>query len=79
MYHSVLTMIFTELTQIVVIITLLVLSGTVFKNPNSAAPHVRTEWESCDRPLGVWACLWIGRVILSSVLAYWNYVRQLRA
>lgn len=35
----------------------------------------RTEWDACDRPLGIWACLWAGRAILVTGLEYWDYKR----
>ncbi|TFK44702.1 hypothetical protein BDQ12DRAFT_717858 [Crucibulum laeve] len=60
-------------SQVVVIATLLGLSGTVFQSPTE--PNF-TEWQACDRPLGIWACLWVVRVVLASGLAYWEYVRD---
>lgn len=60
-------------SQVIVISTLLGLSGTVFKSPTK--PGI-SEWKACDRPLGIWACLWIVRVALASVLAYWEFTRD---
>lgn len=60
-------------SQVIVISTLLALSGTVFRSPTQ--PGI-SEWKACDRPLGIWACLWIVRVSLASVLAYWEFTRD---
>ncbi|KAF9012323.1 hypothetical protein BDQ17DRAFT_1537204 [Cyathus striatus] len=60
-------------SQIVTITTVLVLSGTRFK---SASNPRLTEWAACDRPLGIWGCLWLGRVILASILACWEFSRD---
>lgn len=62
-------------TQIVIIITLLVLSGKL----TSPTQLDTTEWHACDRPLGAWACLWIVRVILACVLTWWGYKRDHQA
>ncbi|KAF9452400.1 hypothetical protein P691DRAFT_795093 [Macrolepiota fuliginosa MF-IS2] len=62
--------------QIIAIVTMVALSASVFKSPL----HPETsEWSACDRPLGVWACLWIIRVLLSTILSYWEYLRELEA
>ncbi|KAJ3815890.1 hypothetical protein F5876DRAFT_85516 [Lentinula aff. lateritia] len=34
------------------------------------------EWTACERPLGVWSCLWLARVIVACVLAYWGWARD---
>lgn len=67
---------FWSLSQITVIVTISILSGVVFKNP---LPPGGLEWSACDRPLGIWACLWIVRVLLSASLSYWEYLRELDA
>ncbi|KAF8658266.1 hypothetical protein AX16_002042 [Volvariella volvacea WC 439] len=58
--------------QIVVISTVLGLSGTTFKSPTIDG---LTEWEACDKPLGIWAALWVVREVLSTGMTYWDYVR----
>ncbi|TFK20950.1 hypothetical protein FA15DRAFT_672988 [Coprinopsis marcescibilis] len=65
--------------QVVTISTLVGLTGTIWKNPDPDSPIPQTEWEACDRPLGVWAILWVLRVILASGLAYWEYKRTVAA
>ncbi|TFK75437.1 hypothetical protein BDN72DRAFT_757762 [Pluteus cervinus] len=59
--------------QIVVISTLLGLSGSQFKSPTTPG---LTEWQACNRPLGVWASLWVVRVAFASGLTYWGYLRD---
>ncbi|KAF8906535.1 hypothetical protein CPB84DRAFT_1726177 [Gymnopilus junonius] len=59
--------------QVVVIMTMLILTGTHFR---SASDPGLSEWTACDRPLGVWASLWVVRVILASSLAYWDFLRE---
>ncbi|KAJ4483421.1 hypothetical protein J3R30DRAFT_3284694 [Lentinula aciculospora] len=34
------------------------------------------EWTACERPLGVWSCLWLARVIVACMLAYWGWTRD---
>lgn len=68
--------IFWSLAQITVIVTIVILSGVVFKNTQHPGSP---EWSACDRPLGIWACLWIVRVLLSTSLSYWEYKRELDA
>ncbi|KAJ3896281.1 hypothetical protein GG344DRAFT_36893 [Lentinula edodes] len=43
-----------------------------------ASPTVpgANEWTACERPLGVWSCLWLARVIVACVLAYWGWTRD---
>ena len=56
----------------VTIIVLLFLVKFTLKSPrNSEIP----EWDACDRPLGVWAALWLIRVVLASSLSYWEFRR----
>ncbi|ESK97193.1 c3hc4 type (ring finger) zinc finger containing protein [Moniliophthora roreri MCA 2997] len=63
------------LTQIITIIGLLAYSA-VHKSPTT--PSI-TEWVACDRPLGVWSCLWIGRVVVATILSYWGWKRDTAA
>ena len=56
------------------IVTLCALSGTIFMDATRQSNQ--SEWSACDRPLGVWACLWILRVIVSFILSYWDYLRE---
>lgn len=39
----------------------------------------RSEWAACDKPLGVWACLWLVKLILQLCMGIWTYHRALRA
>ncbi|KAF9027795.1 hypothetical protein BDP27DRAFT_926620 [Rhodocollybia butyracea] len=34
------------------------------------------EWTACDRPLGLWSCFWLVRIIMSFVLGYWGWTRD---
>lgn len=52
---------------------MLILVSLRLRSPNFAE---LSEWDACDRPLGLWAALWILRVILASSLAYWEYRRD---
>jgi len=58
--------------QIVVIISLLALS----RHLESPTDPGLSEWKACDRPLGVWTCLWVVRVVLTCGLTYWGWVRD---
>ncbi|RDX55154.1 hypothetical protein OH76DRAFT_1340132, partial [Lentinus brumalis] len=58
--------------QFVVVITLLVYSGT---HESPTMPGL-TEWEACDRPLGTWNALWLIKVVLSSALSLWAWQRE---
>jgi len=60
--------------QIVVIVVMLILSGTHFRSTTD--PRL-SEWTACDRPLGVWCTVWVLRVLLSSLLRVWEYKRNL--
>ncbi|KIK67425.1 hypothetical protein GYMLUDRAFT_156896 [Collybiopsis luxurians FD-317 M1] len=59
-------------TQTVIIIVVLASSA-----PKSSPtfPQVN-EWTACDRPLGAWSVLWLARVIMASILAYWGWTRD---
>jgi hypothetical protein len=37
------------------------------------------EWHACDRPLGVWNCLWVIRIFLACGLSYWSWCRDRKA
>ncbi|KAL4263083.1 RING-type domain-containing protein [Pleurotus pulmonarius] len=58
--------------QFVVIVALLAVSA----NTESPTMPGLTEWTACSRPLGVWCCLWVGRVALACVLTYWGWKRD---
>lgn len=60
-------------SQVAVVSILVALTGTIWK---SADDPRMTEWKACDRPLGIWAIMWVCRVVLASGLAYWDFVRQ---
>jgi hypothetical protein len=49
------------------------LSGTRLKSPTQPS---LTEWVACDRPLGIWACIWVVRAILACSLTYWGFLRE---
>ncbi|KAF8200813.1 hypothetical protein BJ912DRAFT_947237 [Pholiota molesta] len=59
--------------QVIVITTMLILSGTLFKSHTTPS---LSEWKACDRPLGPWASIWVVRAILALVLAIWEYRRD---
>ena len=52
---------------------MLILTGTYFR---STIDPDHSEWKACDRPLGIWASMWVVRVILASGLAFWEYKRD---
>ncbi|KAF9268875.1 hypothetical protein L218DRAFT_984200 [Marasmius fiardii PR-910] len=58
--------------QIVTIIGILAYAASK-ESPVMAAVN---EWNACTRPLGVWSCLWIGRVLVACVLSYWGWRRD---
>lgn len=58
--------------QVVFVIVLLVFSTHL----NSPTHHEISEWKACDRPLGVWNCLWVARVFLACGLSYWGWCRE---
>ncbi|KAK7045607.1 hypothetical protein VNI00_007440 [Paramarasmius palmivorus] len=60
---------------IITIIGLLAYSA-VHKSPTA---QFKTEWHACDRPLGAWSCLWIGRVMVATILSYWGWKRDTAA
>jgi hypothetical protein len=62
--------------KIVVVVTILCLSGTRLKSPTQ--PEL-TEWVACSRPLGVWACIWVVRALLACGLTYWGFLREHKA
>lgn len=59
-------------TQVVVIIGLLAFAAS---HNSPTEPNI-SEWNVCDRPLGVWASLWIGRVLVASILSYLLWKRD---
>ncbi|KAG6837724.1 hypothetical protein H0H93_003526 [Arthromyces matolae] len=60
-------------SQIIIVTTILALSGTRFKSPTDPT---LTEWNACSRPLGPWACLWVIRAVLATSLNYWGFLRE---
>ncbi|KAI0329402.1 hypothetical protein GY45DRAFT_868121 [Cubamyces sp. BRFM 1775] len=58
--------------QVVIIITLLAYSA----HHESPTVPGETEWRACERPLGTWNALWLIRVGLGSLLAYWTWRRE---
>ncbi|KAK2463276.1 hypothetical protein APHAL10511_004931 [Amanita phalloides] len=59
--------------QAIVIVVMLALTGTYFR---STVNHRQSEWTACDRPLGIWSCIWLLRVSLSTVLKLWDYKKN---
>ncbi|KAJ8592348.1 hypothetical protein M405DRAFT_872970 [Rhizopogon salebrosus TDB-379] len=60
--------------QVVAVIAVLSVASVV-QSPTSTQSQI----DACGRPLVAWNSIWIVRVCLSSVLAYWNYVRIRKA
>ncbi|KAF8629658.1 hypothetical protein AX17_005597 [Amanita inopinata Kibby_2008] len=63
------------LVQVVVIVVVLILTGTHFRSTRDSS---LSEWKACDRPLGVWSCIWILRVCLRTLLRTWEYAKSCR-
>ncbi|KAJ7170545.1 hypothetical protein C8R43DRAFT_874950 [Mycena crocata] len=61
--------------QVVLIITVL----SIATHTESKTMPGLNEWSACDRPLGVWSCIYILRVAFSSSLTYWGWRRDLKA
>ncbi|KII92912.1 hypothetical protein PLICRDRAFT_155823 [Plicaturopsis crispa FD-325 SS-3] len=61
--------------QIVIILTLL----GVASHRESPTMAGENEWRACERPLGLWNCLWLGRVFLACGLSYWGWCRDRKA
>lgn len=59
--------------QFAVIISLLVVAS---KRESPTMPGAR-EWTACNKPLGTWNAIWLVRVAFASLLAYWEWRRQL--
>jgi hypothetical protein len=60
------------LAQMVVIIAVLASSAS---KPSPTVPAAN-EWTACSRPLGVWSSLWLVRVIVACIVAYWTWTRD---
>ncbi|KAF7981866.1 hypothetical protein HWV62_31423 [Athelia sp. TMB] len=60
--------------QLVFIIALLTVS--THTEAKGLAHAGLSEWDACDRPLGVWDCLWIGRIFLTCGVSYWGWIRD---
>jgi hypothetical protein len=58
--------------QFVFIVVLLAFS-THLESPTTKEIN---EWQACDRPLGVWNCLWVVRIFLACGLSYWGWCRD---
>ncbi|KAF7376155.1 hypothetical protein MSAN_00030400 [Mycena sanguinolenta] len=58
--------------QVVLIITMLAIGA----HTESKTMPGLNEWEACDRPLGAWACIYVFRVVFSSSLTYWGWLRD---
>jgi len=52
---------------------MLILTATHFR---SRSDPTLSEWTACEHPLGVWASIWVIRVLLASGLAYWDFRRD---
>ncbi|KAH9961349.1 hypothetical protein BC827DRAFT_1204029 [Russula dissimulans] len=61
-----------DVSQIVAIITLLVIS-THRKSP---LEPTKNEWDACGKPLGTWDALWAVRVALDIWLSVWRWSRE---
>ncbi|THV05040.1 hypothetical protein K435DRAFT_826551 [Dendrothele bispora CBS 962.96] len=57
------------------VITIIAVLASSAPKPSPKIPGVN-EWQACDRPLGVWLCLWIVRVFLASSLSYWSWTKD---
>lgn len=58
--------------QFVAIIALLAFSA---HHESPTKPGV-SEWDACERPLGVWDSIWLVRVALGAVLSVWGFKRD---
>lgn len=38
-----------------------------------------SEWTACDKPLGLWSCFWIFKIILDCCMTYWGWRRDRKA
>ncbi|KAG1737630.1 hypothetical protein EDB19DRAFT_1717002 [Suillus lakei] len=61
--------------QVAAIIAVLGIAS-VIASPTDANVH---QINACGRPLVAWNCIWIVKVCLSCILAYWNFVRIRKA
>ncbi|KAI0728158.1 hypothetical protein C8Q72DRAFT_836159 [Fomitopsis betulina] len=61
-----------SIAQYIAIITLLAYSS----HHESPTKPGLTEWDACDRPLGVWNSIWLIRVALGLLLTTWGYRRE---
>jgi hypothetical protein len=52
---------------------MLILTATHFRSRSDPS---LSEWTACNRPLGVWASVWLIRVFLASSLSYWEFRRD---
>ncbi|KAJ7770234.1 hypothetical protein DFH07DRAFT_735478 [Mycena maculata] len=61
--------------QIVLIITMLAIAT----HTESKTMPGMNEWAACDRPLGIWSCIYVFRIAFSSSLTYWGWRRDRKA
>lgn len=59
-------------TQIAITLALIIYSG-VHHSPEQ--PSI-SEWTACDKPLGIWSCFWIAKVLLDCGMTYWSWRRD---
>ncbi|KAL4255009.1 hypothetical protein ABKN59_003933 [Abortiporus biennis] len=59
-------------------ITIVTLSAYSAHHRSPTQPAL-SEWDACERPLGAWNALWLGRVSLGSLLSYWGWRREREA
>ncbi|KZT08319.1 uncharacterized protein LAESUDRAFT_61526 [Laetiporus sulphureus 93-53] len=64
--------IYFTIAQFVIIITLLAYSA----HTESPTKPGLTEWQACDRPLGVWNAIWLIRVALGCTLSVWSWRKE---
>ncbi|KAH9998534.1 hypothetical protein BJV74DRAFT_825061 [Russula compacta] len=69
---SVICSVVVDVSQIIAIITLLVIS-THHRSPSIP---FKNEWDACDKPLGTWDALWVVRLALDIWLSVWRWSRE---
>ncbi|TFK54206.1 hypothetical protein OE88DRAFT_1625140 [Heliocybe sulcata] len=58
--------------QVVIVVALLAYSSIA----RSHAMPQYTEWTACDRPLGVWNALWVGKILMGCSMGVWGFTRD---
>ncbi|KAJ3746947.1 hypothetical protein EV360DRAFT_97791 [Lentinula raphanica] len=56
-------------------VAIVVLMALFAPKPSPTVPGAN-EWTACERPLGVWSCLWLVRVIGQCLLTYWEWIEN---